>query len=102
MSSEFLFTYIEWRKSRFALLDSTRKRDRGWYAAVPWGQWLSEGIVKSDNVPSMSTLAHIYDNVKNDLPIKAGLQFVCFQFPIHRTRARAPAINGNIIPFREN
>jgi hypothetical protein len=57
------------------------KRDRGWYAAVPWGQWLSEDIVKSDNVPSMSTLAHIYDNVKNDFPIKAGLspsvQCVC-------------------------
>ncbi len=69
MSSEFLFTYIEWRKSRFDLLDSTRKRDRGWYAAVPWGRWLSEGIVKSDNFPSMNTLAHIYDNVKNDLPI---------------------------------
>ena len=81
MSSEFLFTYIEWRKSRFDLLDSTRKRDCGWYASVPWGQWQSEGIVKSDNVPSMSRLAHIYDNVKNDLPIKAGLCAIC-SFPI--------------------
>jgi hypothetical protein len=36
-------------------------------------------------------------------PLKqVSVQFVRFQFPIHRTRARVPAINGNIITFREN
>jgi hypothetical protein len=58
-------------ETKVCLLDSTRKGDRGWYAAVPWGR--GKGIVKSDGVLPMSTLAHIYDNVKNDSPIKAGL-----------------------------
>jgi hypothetical protein len=69
LSPEFLCKYIEWRKSRLALLPPTRKRDRGWYASLPWSQWLLDGIVEIDNVPSMRTLAHIYDNVKVESPI---------------------------------
>ena len=74
MSPEFLCKYIEWRKSRLALLPSTRKRDSGWYASLPWSQWLSDGIVENDNVPSMRTLARIYDNVKVESPGILALQ----------------------------
>jgi hypothetical protein len=87
MSPEFLCRYIEWRKSRLALLPSTRKRDRGWYASLPWSQWLLEGIVKNENVPSMRTLAHIYDNIKNGSPIKGRL--CAFQRPMHPARAQS-------------
>jgi hypothetical protein len=68
LSPEFRCKYIEWRKSRLALLPSTRKRDRGWYESLPWSQWLSDGIVETDKVPTMRTLAHIYDNAKVDSP----------------------------------
>ncbi len=44
------------------------QRDRGWYPSRPWSQRLLDGIVENDNVPSMRTLAHIYDNVKVESP----------------------------------
>ena len=52
-----------------AMLPSTRKRDRGWYASLPWNQWFLDGIVKNEMVPSMRTLAHIYDSAKPGSPI---------------------------------
>ena len=69
MSPEFICRYIDWRKSRLAMLPSTRKRDRGWYASLPWNQWFLDGIVKNEMVPSMRTLAHIYDSAKPESPI---------------------------------
>ncbi len=45
MSPEFILKYIEWRKSRVAMLAPTRKRDRGWYESVT-GIW-SQGIWKA-------------------------------------------------------
>ena len=69
MSPEFICRYIDWRKSRLAMLPSTRKRDRGWYASLPWNQWFLDGIVENEMVPSMRTLAHIYDSAKSGLPI---------------------------------
>jgi hypothetical protein len=66
MSPEFICRYIDWRKSRLAMRPSIRKRDRGWYA---WNQWFLDGIVKNEMVPSMRTLAHIYDSAKPGSPI---------------------------------
>ena len=67
-SSEFLSKYVEWRKSRFEALPSTRKCDSGWYQALSndniWHCWFLAGIVESETMLSRSTLAHIYDNVK--------------------------------------
>ena len=47
-----------------------RKRDRGWYETLPsiWSQWILEGVVENDNIPSMRTLAHIYDAIKDRSP----------------------------------
>ena len=74
MSPEFVLKYIEWRKSRVAMLDPTRKRDRGWYESVTgiWSQWILEGVVENDNIPSMRTLAHIYDAIKDRPPNLKG------------------------------
>ena len=48
-SSEFLSKYVEWRKSRFEALPSTRKCDSGWYQALSndniWHCWFLAGIV---------------------------------------------------------
>ena len=70
MSPEFILKYIEWSKSRVGLLSPTRKRDRGWYETLPsiWSQWILEGVVENDNIPSMRTLAHIYDAIKDRSP----------------------------------
>ena len=66
MSPEFILKYIEWSKSRVVLLSPTSKRDRGWYEPLPsiWSQWILECVVENDNIPSMRTLAHIYDAIK--------------------------------------
>ena len=70
MSPEFILKYIEWRKSRVAMLAPTRKRDRGWYESATgiWSQWILEGVIENDNIPSMRTLAHIYDAIKDRSP----------------------------------
>ena len=70
MSPEFILKYIEWRKSRVALLSPTSKRDHGWYETLPsiWSQWILKCVVENDNIPSMRTLAYIYDAIKDILP----------------------------------
>jgi hypothetical protein len=69
-SSEFLSTYVEWRKSRFEELQVplNRKCYSGWYQALSndhiWHQWFLNGLVQSETMLSRSALAHVYDNLK--------------------------------------
>jgi hypothetical protein len=87
MSPELMRRYIEWRKSRLAMLPSTRKRDRGWYAYLPWTQWFLDGIVKNEMVPSIRTLAHIYESAK---PGSQNLTQITGFCALHTPNAHAP------------
>jgi hypothetical protein len=44
------------------------KNPDGWYEALlkeqVWHQWVSNGLVKSMDIPSRNTLAHLYVNAK--------------------------------------
>ena len=66
-SSEFLAEFVEWRQSRMKILSSKCTFDR-WYEALfkeqIWHQWMLNGLVKSMDIPTRNTLAHLYVNAK--------------------------------------
>ena len=62
-SPEFLAEYVEWRQSRMETLPSKCAFDR-WYEALSkehiWHQWMLHGLVKSMDIPTRNTLAHLF------------------------------------------
>ena len=67
-SPEFLAEYVVWRQSRMETLPSKCAFDR-WYEALSkehiWHQWMLHGLVKSMDIPTRITLAHLYVNAKS-------------------------------------
>ena len=67
-SPEFLAEFVEWRQSRMETLPSKCAFDR-WYEALSkehiWHQWMLHGLVKSMDIPTRNTLAHLYVNAKS-------------------------------------
>ena len=83
------------------MLARTCKRDRGGYEFLPgiWSQWILEGVVENDNIPSMRNLAHIYDDIKDTssegstgevMPARAAIAF--------KHNARFERLSENIYP----
>ena len=68
-SPEFMAEFVEWRQSRpgIEILSSKRAFDR-WYEALSkehiWHQWMLNGLVKSMDIPTRNTLAHLYVSAK--------------------------------------
>ena len=66
-SPEFIAEFVEWRQSRMEILPSKFAFDR-WYEALLkehiWHQWMLNGLVKSMDIPTRNTLAHLYVNAK--------------------------------------
>ena len=66
-SPEFLAEFVEWRQSRMDILPSKCAFDR-WYEALSkehiWNQWMINGLVKSMDIPTRNTLAHLYVNAR--------------------------------------
>jgi hypothetical protein len=62
---EFIAEFVEWRQSRMENLPSKCAFDR-WYEALLkehiWHHWMINGFVKSMDIPTRNTLAHLYVN----------------------------------------
>ncbi len=50
------------------LLQPATEIAAGMNLSLVFGVWILEGVVENDNIPSMCTLAHIYDAIKDRSP----------------------------------
>ena len=101
-SPEFLAEFVEWRQSRMEILPSKFAFDR-WYEALLkehiWHQWMLNGLVKSMDIPTRNTLAHLYVNAKTPETEKR-VRSAKRRLLLAQQRWRIIAVILNIVIFR--
>ena len=99
-SPEFLSEFVRWRQSRMEILSPKCTFDR-WYEALLkeqiWRQWVSNGLVKSMDIPSRNTLAHLYVNAKTPSTEKRIRSATKGLLALQRAHCAALAFTTNII-----
>ena len=99
-SPEFLSEFVRWRQSRMEILSPKCTFDR-WYEALLkeqiWHQWVSNGLVKSMDIPSRNTLAHLYVNAKTPSTEKRIRSATKGLLALQRAHCAALAFTTNII-----